>query len=317
MGDTGSTPADQSLETWSDRFLDHLRIERNASPLTLKSYAEDLTAARQFWYEQLQRPAAVPDLSTRMIRAFLSSLHQQGYAPSSVARRLSSLRSFSRYLTREGMLDRNPTDGLRGPKVGRPLPHFLEDQAIEKLLDAPPKETVLGLRDRAILETAYSAGLRVSELVGMNVDDLDLDQGVVRVRGKGKKERLAVIGSPGVIALVRWLAVRSPASGDGSARIRDAQVALFLNKNGTRLSSRSVGRMLEKYLKLAGLDPKTSPHTLRHTFATHLLNRGADIRSVQELLGHARITTTQIYTHLTHDRLRAEYDRRTGSTDQP
>ncbi|MGL5096429.1 MAG: tyrosine-type recombinase/integrase, partial [Planctomycetia bacterium] len=201
-------------------------------------------------------------------------------------------------------LERNPTEGLRAPRKGRTLPHFLGDAAIEKLLDAPRNDAAFGLRDRALLDTCYGGGLRVSELVGINLEDLIWDEGVVRIRGKGKRERLAPIGRFAVEALQRWLAVRRPAlQTDG----RPAP-AVFLNKHGTRLTTRSVARMLEKYLAVAGLDPKTSPHTLRHTFATHLLNRGADIRSVQELLGHASVTTTQIYTHVTADRLRTAYD---------
>jgi integrase/recombinase XerC len=172
------------------------------------------------------------------------------------------------------------------------------------LLDTPGAETPLGFRDRALLETIYSAGLRVSEATGLNVDDLDLDSGLATVRGKGKRERLAMLGPPAVEAIRAWLLVRNQvAQGRGTQ-----QSALFLNKNGTRLSPRSVGRLLEKYLAQAGLDPKTSPHTLRHSFATHLLDAGADIRSVQELLGHRTLATTQIYTHVTTQRLRDSYD---------
>lgn len=299
-----SRPQANGLEAWSDRFLDHLRVERNASAHTTKSYAEDLFAARQFWIGQLGHLPTVEDFSTRNIRAVIAHWGELGLAASSVARRLSSLRSFARYLCRQGALSRNPTEGLRGPKLGRKLPHFLAGNQIETLLAAPSDQTPFGLRDRAMLETAYAAGLRVSELVGLDLGDLDLEEGVLRVRGKGKKERLAPIGSFATKAIQRWLAVRRPKS--NTARPIDA---VFLNKSGTRLSARSVGRLLEKYLKVAGLDPRTSPHTLRHTFATHLLERGADIRGVQELLGHASIATTQIYTHLTPERLKTAYDK--------
>ena len=172
------------------------------------------------------------------------------------------------------------------------------------MLQTPPNDTPLGLRDRAILEALYSAGVRVSELTGLNLDDLDLDSGLAKVRGKGKRERLAVLGPPALEGLKRWLAVREKVAGGPRPRARQA---VFLNKNGTRLTSRSVGRMIEKYLALAGLDPQTSPHTLRHSFATHLLDHGADIRSVQELLGHRSLATTQIYTHVTTNRLRDSY----------
>ena len=293
------------METWIDQFLDYLRIERNASAHTIKAYAEDLLAARDFWYGQLGRLPILDDIDSRRIRMFLAHLHESGYAPSSVSRRLSALKSFCRHLCRQGALERDPTQALRGPRTRRALPHFLSNEHIETLLNAPLADTPLGLRDRAILETCYSAGLRVGELVGINMEDIDLEQGTVRVRGKGKRERIAALGKFATAALIRWLAVRRPAENASPEQAR----ALFLNKRGTRLSTRSVGRMLRKYLNQAGLDPRTSPHTLRHTFATHLLDRGADIRSVQELLGHASITTTQIYTHLTADRLKQEYDK--------
>lgn len=291
------------METWIDRFLDYLRVERNASPHTVKGYAEDLFSLRDFVARGERGAPSLAALSTRTARAYLADLHAAGYSPSSVSRKLSSLRSFCKYLCREGVLERNPTEGLRGPKTRRRLPHVLESRGIEKLLEAPDADSPLGKRDRALIETAYAGGLRVSELVGINLEDLDLRAGVVRVRGKGRRERLTPIGRFAVEAIRAWLACRRPAASPA------AQKALFLNKRGSRLTARSVGRLLAKYLALAGLDPRTSPHTLRHTFATHLLDRGADIRSVQELLGHASITTTQIYTHLTSDRLRAEYDK--------
>lgn len=294
-----------SLETWSDRFLDYMRIERNASPHTVKSYAEDLALLREFIRASLDAPMVVDSLTTRTVRAFLSHLSEAGMAPSSVSRRLSAIRSFCRYLCREERMERNPTQGLRGPRKGRPLPKFMNDSAIEKLLNAPAADSPLGLRDRAMLETCYAAGLRVSELVAIDLDDVNLDDGTIRVRGKGKRERISPIGRFAQAAIIRWLAVRRPAENASHSH----STALFLNKLGTRLSIRSVGRLLAKYLQVAGLDPSISPHTLRHTFATHLLDRGADIRSVQELLGHASIATTQIYTHVTADRLRQEYDK--------
>jgi integrase/recombinase XerC len=302
---TQNPTTDRSLENWLDRFLEYLRIERNASVHTAKSYAEDLFALRDFLAAQLGRPATIDDLSTRILRAFLAHQHESGRKPSSIARRLSAIRSFSRHLCQRAALERNPTEGLRSPKLGQKLPHFLGNSQIERLLEAPPANSPMGFRDRALLETAYGAGLRVSELVGLELDDVDLEQAVLRVRGKGKRERLAPIGKFAVAALLRWLAVRKPADNAPLTHQR----AVFLNKHGRRLSVRSVGRMLEKYLKTVGLDPRTSPHTLRHTFATHLLDRGADVRSVQELLGHASITTTQVYTHLTAERLKQEYDK--------
>jgi integrase/recombinase XerC len=192
---------------------------------------------------------------------------------------------------------------LRGPRQEKKLPHFFSENDLTRLLQAPPADTPLGRRDRAILEVLYSAGLRVGELAGLNVDDVDLDAGLITVRGKGKRERLALLGPPSLKALRTWLEDRSQL-----VRLRGrAQPALFLNKSGTRLTTRSVGRLLQKYLAQAGLDPRASPHTLRHSFATHLLDRGADIRSVQELLGHRSLANTQIYTHVTTNRLKDSY----------
>jgi integrase/recombinase XerC len=284
-------------------FLRHLALERNASAHTVKSYREDLTQALTFFRERLGKQTLEPaQLTTRLARAYLAWLHEQGYAKTTVARRLAAVRSWIRFLCRQGVLRTNPADGLRGPRQDKRLPHFLSEADLLRLLQAPPADTPPGLRDRAILETLYSAGLRVSELTGLDLDDLDLDSGLATVRGKGKRERLALLGPHALAALQRWLACRAGWYSGGRA-----VNAVFLNKNGTRLTSRSVGRLLVKYLTQAGIDPRTSPHTLRHSFATHLLDRGADIRSVQELLGHRSLATTQIYTHVTTTRLNESY----------
>jgi integrase/recombinase XerC len=285
-------------------FLHHLSLEKNASPLTVKSYREDLVQALDFFRTKLGSSAPRPDkLNTRLVRAYLAWLHEQGYAKSTIARRLAAVRSWCRFLCRQTVLKVNPADGLRGPRLDQKLPHFVQREDMLRLLATPPAEEPLGVRDRAILETLYSAGLRVSELTGLNGDDVDLDAGLATVRGKGRRERLALLGPPAVYAVRLWLGQRAVIV----ARRPRAAGALFLNRAGTRLSSRSVGRMLEKYLAQAGLDPRTSPHTLRHSFATHLLDAGADIRSVQELLGHRSLSTTQIYTHVTTQRLRDSY----------
>jgi integrase/recombinase XerC len=284
-------------------FLRHLALEKNASACTVKSYREDLQQALDFFHARQGRPRLpLTQLTTRLLRAYLAWLHDQGYARSTAARRLAAVRSWCRFLCRQGLLASNPADGLRGPRQDKKLPHFLSEKDLERLLSAPSVETPLGLRDAAILETLYSAGLRVSELTGLNLSDLDLDSGLATVRGKGKRERLALLGPQALGAIKRWLEQR-PGLGAHAA----SQVAVFLNKNGTRLTPRSVGRLLDKYLVLAGLDARTSPHSLRHSFATHLLDRGADIRSVQELLGHRSLGTTQIYTHVTTHRLRDSY----------
>ena len=286
-------------------YLRHLGLERNASPHTVKSYREDLTQALAFFRGRLppDRPPRPEHLTARLLRAYLAWLGEQGYARSTVARRVAAVRSWCRYLCRQGVLSANPADGLRSPRQDKKLPHFLGTADVERLVAAPEEDGRLAVRDRALLETLYSAGLRVSELTGLNLDDMDLDEGLLTVRGKGKRERLALLGEPAQEALRAWLKVRPQL-----ARLRPAAPpALFLNKNGTRLSSRSVGRLLVKYLGQASLDPRATPHTLRHSFATHLLDAGADIRSVQELLGHRSLATTQIYTHITTNRLQDSY----------
>jgi integrase/recombinase XerC len=283
-------------------FLRHLALEKNSSTNTVKSYREDLTQALEFFRERLGGQTSDPKrITTRLLRAWLSWLHEQGYARGTIARRLAALRTWCRFLCRQGLLESNPALGLRGPRLDKKLPHFLTKADLLRLLEAPPGDNPFGLRDRAMLEVLYSAGVRVSELTGLDLGDVDLDAGLATVRGKGRKERLALLGPQAIDAVRAWLPARLALM---RTRARDA---LFLNKNGTRLTSRSVGRLLEKYLALAGLDPRTSPHTLRHSFATHLLDAGADIRSVQELLGHRNLSTTQIYTHVTTQRLRDSY----------
>jgi integrase/recombinase XerC len=287
------------------QFLTYLRVERGASPHTLKGYREDLIAAAEYFAEEdgsCPEPASITAVE---LRGFLSALHEAGFAKTSIARKLASLRSFYKYGQREGWAANNPAKALRNPRKGRSLPHFLTTEEIGKLLSAPPAGSPMGLRDRAMLETMYSAGLRVSELVGLSDGDVDLPQGVLLVRGKGRKERISPLGSYTTRALTAWRKVRVVANGEPQGR----ETPVFTNRFGTRLTTRSVGRMLEKYLAETALDQRTSPHTLRHSFATHLLDRGADIRSVQELLGHKSLVTTQIYTHVSTANLRAAYEK--------
>lgn len=285
-------------------FLRHLALEKNSSSYTVKSYREDLTQAASFFRERLGSTAVPERINARLVRAYLAWLTEQGYAKTTVNRRMAAVRSWFRFLCRQGTLHANPADGLRGPRQDKKLPHFLSSEQIEHLLAAPQGDEPLSVRDRAILETLYSAGLRVGELVGLNVEDIDLDTGTAIVRGKGRRERLALLGKPALKALARWLSVR-----DSLGACAASQAAVFLNHRGTRLTVRSVGRLLEKYLRQVGLDPQTTPHTLRHTFATHLLDAGADIRGVQELLGHRNLTTTQIYTHVSTQRLQDSYQK--------
>ena len=298
------------------RFLQYLRVERNASELTLKSYREDLMALAAYLAEAdpsssaedgdesgpFPSPAAISVLD---LRGYVSALHEAGYAKSTIARRLASLRSFFRFGQREGWVDTNPAKPLRNPRRARTLPHFLSTEDLGRLLESPPSGSPMGLRDRAVLETLYAAGLRVSELVGLCDGDLDFAAGILHVRGKGKRERLSPIGSYATRAINRWLAVRKL----HNAEPQGPSAPVFVNRFGRRTTTRSIGRMLEKYLRKTGLDTRTTPHSLRHSFATHLLDRGADIRSVQELLGHKSLVTTQIYTHVSTAGLREVYEK--------
>jgi integrase/recombinase XerC len=286
-------------------FLNYLRIERNASDLTVKSYGDDLAHIVEFFQEQTGSVPEPRHVEVGILRSYVSYLHECGYARTTVARRLACLRSFFRYCNREGICETNPAKPLRTPRAGRKLPHFLTTEQVGALLLAPPANSVAGLRDRAILETTYSAGLRVSEIVGLSVGDWDRSAGILRVLGKGRKERLAPVGSYATKALDRWMEVRQP---DLKASEKQRS-ALFLNRFGRRLTTRSIGRMLETHIQTAGLTQQTTPHTLRHSFATHLLDGGADLRSVQELLGHKSLTTTQIYTHVSTRRLRETYEK--------
>lgn len=293
------------MRTAISRFLRYLKVERNAADLTIKSYGEDLEALVEYLEAVFGRLPTPSELTAQQLRQYVAAMHEAQYAKTSISRRLASLRSFFRFAQREGLAEQNPAKPLRNPRPDRKLPHFLSTDEIAKLLEAPPAGEPLGLRDRAILETMYSAGLRVSEVVGINDGDLDLEGGLVRVRGKGRKERLSPLGSHAIRAIEQWRAVRTLHAREATG----AAAPLFTNKFGRRLTTRSVARMLEKQLAVTGLDSRTTPHTLRHSFATHLLDRGADIRSVQELLGHKSLVTTQIYTHLSTAGLREAYER--------
>ncbi len=283
-------------------FLDHLKVERNASPNTVKSYEDDLTQFCLFLDESqgLEPDEADPtEADAKRLRRYSAWLNGKGYAASTVARRLASLRSFYRFQRRQGTMTADPSGGLRNPKQPQRLPKMLRVEDVIRLLDTIATDTALGVRDRAMFETLYGGGLRVSELVGLNLEDVDVEEFLVRVRGKGRRERLCPIGPMAASWIGRWMALREPEV--------SGEPAVFLNRFGTRLTSRSVGRLLEDHLLGLGLDPGASPHTLRHSFATHLLDRGADLRSVQELLGHRSLSTTQIYTHITRERLQDAY----------
>ena len=276
-------------------YLQHLRVERRGSAHTVRSYEHDLGMYSRYLREIFGEAASPAGADPARLRRYSAWLTGQGYSASTVARRLACLRSYFRFLRRTGALASDPSAGLRNPKQPRRLPRLLRVDEIIRLLDAIPGDTPPSVRDRAMLETLYGGGLRVSELVGLNVEDLDIDQELVKVRGKGRRERLCPIGE----MAAHWLKLHIPLRKPELAY----EKAMFLNQRGSRLSSRSVGRLLEAHLLHAGLVNAASPHTLRHSFATHLLDRGADLRSVQELLGHRKLTTTQIYTHVTQERM--------------
>ncbi len=326
-----------------NEFLNYLNYERHFSPHTAKCYGADLTqfcaflvgdtarSARAGSPESAsaqqagltsegsygpQQPSATAvmvetDLTQKLVavtpedvKSLLAFLGQQNYSKSTIARKLATLRSFYKFCVRRNYVKVNPLISIRMPKQEKRLPKFLNVDEVEKLLRTPDRTTLLGTRDHAMLEVMYSTGIRVSELVALNVDDVDFSAQVVRVRGKGKKQRNTPIGPTALSAITRYMELRRA---DPRSPTFDQQ-ALFVNKHGQRLSTRSVRRKLDKYLALAGLDPSISPHTLRHSFATHMLDKGADLRSVQELLGHQSISTTQVYTHLTAERMKKSYD---------
>ena len=279
------------------KFLKYLEIERNASPHTMANYQRDIDSFLQFINE-----SDAARVKPNKVRYWLAQFHNKNYAKSSRARKLSALRTFFRYLVREEYMESNPAAGIISPKKGRKLPQFLDKKGIMKLLEAPPGDKLLGLRDRAIMETLYSGGIRVSELVQLDTDDIDFISEALKVKGKGKKERIVPIGGPAVAAIRKYLEGRGPA-------VKKNNKAVFLNKTGDRLSSRSVQRIIVKYMRITSLPGHITPHALRHSFATHMLDAGADLRAVQELLGHKSISTTQIYTHITPERLKQVYDK--------
>ncbi len=288
--------------------MTYLEVEQGASPQTLRAYRSDL---RQFLaFAKSERPTAASapspdDVDAMTVRGYLAWLDRQGEQKSSMARKLAALRSFYRFLAREGRTRRNPAQEVRTPKLARRLPRVLTKDDADALLDSPEGDTLAAARDRAILETLYSTGTRVSELVGMNLDDLNATEGLVRVRGKGRKERIVPIGEVALDA-IRAYQDKLVHRAFAPAGRREA-VPVFLNPRGGRLSSRSVARIVARYSAPLAAG-RISPHALRHSFATHLLDEGADLRAIQEMLGHASLATTERYTHVATDRLMAVYD---------
>lgn len=287
-------------------FLSYLTVEKDDSPLTVLNYGEDIRRFTEY-LTQKNPEAAWPDVTVLEIRGYLAAMHEENLSRRTIARRISALRSFYRYLRRENLVKVNPFTKVRTPKLEKKLPVFLEEFEMNTLLQAPDTTTLLGKRDRAILEFLYSTGCRVSELTGLTLSRMDLGNRFALLLGKGSKERLVPLGHPCVAAMQDYLhTCRRQLMAKYQA---SPHSYVFINSRGTPLSARSVRRILEKYVEQVALDKKISPHTIRHTFATHLLDHGADLRSVQELLGHASLSTTQIYTHITAERLTAVYEK--------
>jgi integrase/recombinase XerC len=289
-------------EVLRDNFMVYLREVRNASPHTVRNYAADLSAFFDF-LRGISPSYELKYVDRSTVRSYLAQLYVDRRARATAQRKLSALKSFFRYLVREGHLAKNVLAEVRSPKGERRLPSFLDSTEVIRLIEAPDGSTVLGQRDRAILELLYSTGIRVSELVGLNVEDVDLIGEVVKVRGKGKRERMAPMGRQAAVELSRYL---NDPRRKGKTSAGDA---VFLNRAGARLTVRSVARMVGKYVRQTALKAGISPHTLRHTFATHMLDAGADLRSIQELLGHRSLASTVIYTHVSTEKMRTVYSK--------
>ena len=292
-------PIDRRAGSLLGRFLRHLRLGRNASEHTVRAYRTDLVEFLAFLTE---RGVAVGTVERLALRSFLARLRERNLSRRTLARKVAALRSFYRFLVSQGVVSQNPTLTVRSPRLPRRLPTVLDETQTVGLLEGIGGSRWLRARNRAILEVLYSTGMRAAELVALNVDDVDLLSEMALARGKGKKERLVPLGSHACAALAEYLDVRRQL-------VSDDESALLVNGKGARLSTRTVRRVVREAARRAGLPGTVSPHTLRHCFATHLLDRGADLRSVQELLGHANLSTTQLYTHLTTERLRQAYDR--------
>jgi len=285
-----------------NRYIQYLEAERNASPYTVRNYRDDLLDFLYFLKKKKIDPLNETKVDRHVLRDYLSELVERGLAKASIARKLSAIRSFYRYLVREEIIPKNPVEQVSSPKLDKRLPSFLTQEEMEKLLGAPDLSTPLGQRDQAFLELLYASGLRVSELVGLTLEQIDLESNEIRVWGKGSKERVVLMGEPAAAALKDYL-------NQGRAELlgKKKSQAFFLNRYGQPLPERSVQRILQQYAKKAGIGKRVHPHMLRHTFATHLLDGGADLRVVQELLGHARLSSTQIYTHVTKGQARKVY----------
>lgn len=301
------------MEQLLDQFLEHLRYERNVSAHTLRNYKSDLEQFLSYLSPLNTKNSArqypeIGQIDHLTIREWLGTLHSQHKKKSSVARKLAALRTFFQFLLREGIVELNPAKLVSTPRLEKRLPKHLSIEDAIRFIETPDIETDLGRRDRAILELLYATGVRVSELTTLSIRDIDFRQRLIRVTGKRRKERIVPFGEPALRALEAYLSVRGRFLAKAAISKRDSE-AVFLNYQGTRITTRSVGRMVEKYIRICAGMHDISPHALRHSFATHLLDSGADLRDIQELLGHARLSTTQIYTHVSMEKLIEVYDK--------
>ncbi|MHB0998689.1 MAG: tyrosine recombinase XerC [Armatimonadota bacterium] len=289
-----------------DRYIEYIRAAKNASEHTMRGYSSDIAQFVGF-LESEELSTNPADVDMRILRRFLARLQKQDASKTSIARKMSSLRGFFKYMMRKGLVDYNPTTGISTYKQEKRLPKFLRPPQVDALLQQPDVSEPFGMRDAAILETLYATGTRVSELTGMDLPDVDMKIGEIKVLGKGSKERIVLIGSAAEEALARYMTY---GRGKLLSGRKDGigEQALFLNKDGKRLGVRSIRRILDRYFGMVSDEMKISPHVLRHTFATHMLENGADLRAIQELLGHASVSTTQIYAHVTRERLKQVYE---------
>jgi integrase/recombinase XerC len=283
-----------------NKYVNYLTAERNASPYTVRNYTHDLLGF--FGYLSSQKVTSLNEVDKQILRGYLSRLVEDGFAKISISRKLSAIRSFYRYLLREKLVSSSPVADTSSPKLDKRLPEFLTPEETVRLLEAPDIATPQGLRARALMELLYASGIRVSELANLDLEQVNLSTDEIRVWGKGAKERVVLMGKPAATALSAYLSQGRP-----QLLAKKRSNALFVNRDGGRLTERSIQRILAKYARAAGIKKRVHPHLLRHTFATHLLDGGADLRVVQELLGHADLVSTQIYTHVTKGRVKKVY----------
>ncbi|MFY9607240.1 MAG: tyrosine recombinase XerC [Blastocatellia bacterium] len=300
------------MQGYISRFGDYLNYERNVSPHTLRNYMSDLQQFLDFLCPKDSKGNRsafdIHDINHITIREYLATLYQQQRKKTSIARKLATLRSFFKFLCREEVIELNPARLVSGPRLEKRLPRVLPIEEMFRFIETPDSDTVLGQRDRAMLELLYATGCRVAELAGCNLDDLDFKRETVLLRGKGRKERIVPFGSKARYALHCYIDSRGELLAAAPEVKRDNR-ALFLNYQGTRITTRSIGRMIEKYVRECAMLHDISPHSIRHSFATHMLSAGADLRAIQELLGHASLSSTQIYTHVSMEQLMQVYDK--------